>query len=221
MNKVETITVLLVDDHELILEGYKNVLSNLDMPNIKLTIDTANNCDTAWEKLKTETYQIVILDINFPVNENSQFLSGEDLGISIKKDFPDTKIVILTVLEDAFRIKNLLTHISPAGFLLKGETTSEELMRCLEKVITAPPYFGSKIAKLLQSQIAQDSSIDGIDRKILYQLSLGTTTKNLPQYVHLSLRAIEDRKRKLKELFGVNEKGNRALLEKAREGGYI
>src|SRR5690625_5213585 len=110
MNKGKTITVLLVDDHELILEGYKNVLSNLDMPNIKLTIDTANNCDTAWEKLKTETYQIVILDINFPVYENSQFLSGEDLGISIKKDFPDTKIIILTVLEDAFRIKNLLTH---------------------------------------------------------------------------------------------------------------
>jgi len=56
---------------------------------------------------------------------------------------------------------------------------------------------------------------------ILYQLSLGTKTKDLTKFIHLSLRAVEDRKKRLKEIFGVSGEGNKALLEKARESGYI
>lgn len=221
MRQNETIHILLVDDHELILEGYKNVLSQTDIPGVSLTLDTATDCDTAWEKLNTNTHQIVFLDINFPVNEGSRFLSGEDLGVAIRKEFPKVKIIILTVLEDTFRLHNLLTHINPAGFLLKGETSSEDLQLCLKKVITSPPYYSHKIIQLLRLKLHDPAFIDEIDRKILYQLSLGTKTKDIPQYVHLSLRAVEDRKRKLKKLFGVSDKGNKALLARARASGYI
>jgi DNA-binding NarL/FixJ family response regulator len=147
--------------------------------------------------------------------------SGEDLGIKIKRDFPGIKIIILTVLEDPFRIFNILSNIKPDGFLIKGETTSKELVRCLEKVLTSPPYYGSKISKLLRSGVTHKFAIDETDRIMLYQLSLGTKTKDLTEYVNLSLRAVEDRKKRLKEVFGVSGEGNRALLEKARESGYI
>ena len=82
-------------------------------------------------------------------------------------------------------------------------------------------FIGSKISKLLHSEVLYTSSIDETDRKMLYQLSLGTKTKDIGQYVNLSYRAVEDRKRKLKEIFGVSGEGNKALLEKARESGYI
>ncbi|MBJ96840.1 response regulator [Mesonia oceanica] len=220
--KKEEINILLVDDHHMILEGYKNVLSKIKSEDYDISVETADNCDTAWEILKGKKFDIVFLDINFPIEGNNKILSGEDLGIKIKKELPEVKIIILTVLADPFRLHNLLLNINPAGFLMKGETTSEELKRCLSKVIIAPPYYGSKISKLLHSEISLNTSlIDEVDRIMLYQLSLGTKTKDLTKYVHLSLRAVEDRKRKLKEIFGVSGQGNKALLEKARESGYI
>ncbi|WP_373060205.1 response regulator [Zunongwangia sp. H14] len=221
MEELNRINILLIDDHHMILEGYKNVLSQLELDNVELSIDTADNCDIAWGKIKNKNYHIVFLDINFPVQENSIILSGEDLGVKIKTQFPKIKVVILTVLEDSFRLHNILSNINPDGFLLKGETTSKELSRCLEKVITAPPYYGQKISKLLRSEVAHQFSIDETDRIMLYQLSLGTKTKDLTKFVNLSLRAVEDRKKKLKEIFGVSGEGNKALLEKARESGYI
>lgn len=225
MNNVKNgsreIDILLIDDHHMILEGYKNVLSKTDIEAINLTVDTADDCDLAWRKIEGGNYHVVFLDINFPVSEESKILSGEDLGMKIRSQFPEIKIIILTILEDSFRLRNILGNINPEGFLLKGETTSKELVRCFEKVMTAPPYYGTRISKVLHSNSIRSTSIDEIDRIILYQLSLGTKTKDLTEHVNLSLRAVEDRKRKLKEIFGVSGEGNKALLEKARESGYI
>lgn len=221
MEEQKEIKVLLVDDHHMILEGYRNVLSKSGIDKVVFMIDMADNCELAWEKIKNESYQLVFLDINFPVFTNSKILSGEDLGKKIKQEYPAIKIIILTRLEDPFRLHNILSNINPDGFLLKGETTSRELLRCLEKVIVSPPFYGTKISKLLHSGATSKISIDETDRHILYHLSLGTKTKDLPKLVNLSLRAVEDRKRKLKENFGVSGEGNKALLGRARESGYI
>lgn len=69
----------------------------------------------------------MLLDIYLPVSVNSQMLSWKNLGIRIKKEYPAIKIIILTVLEDPFRLQNILSNVNPDGFLLKGETTSKEL----------------------------------------------------------------------------------------------
>ena len=100
-------------------------------------------------------------------------------------------------------------------------TPSKVLLRCKNSVIVSPPSCGPKISKILRSVFANKTYVDETDRIILYQLSLCTKTKNITEFVHLSLRAVEDRKKKLKKIFGVIGEGNRALLEKARESGYI
>jgi len=221
MGNIKEIKILMVDDHHMILEGYENVLSRLTLKDINFNIDTAENCELAWEKIRLGNYHIVMLDINFPVSEGSKFLSGEDLGTKIKQDYPAMKVIVLTVLEDSFRLHSILNNINPEGFLLKGEVTAKKLIECLETVITSPPYYGSRISKLLHSHATNKFSLDKTDRIILYQLSLGTKTKDLPQKANLSLRAVEDRKKKLKEIFGVKSEGNNSLLEKARNSGYI
>lgn len=219
MEDTEEIKILMVDDHHIILDGYKNALSKIK--HSTLEIDIADNCDLAWEKIKSDTYHIVFLDINFPVSKGSKILSGEDLGVKIKQEHPNIKIIILTVIEDPFRLHNILNNINPDGFLLKGETTSRGLVQCVETVLVSPPFYGPKISKLLQAGLPYNFSLNETDRVILYQLSLGTKTKDLTEHVNLSLRAVEDRKKKLKKIFGVSDGDNKALLEKARESGYI
>ncbi|MCL6218816.1 response regulator [Zunongwangia pacifica] len=219
---MRTIKILLIDDHPLILEGYQNVLSRLEIPEINFIVETSDNCEQAWQKIVSDNYDVVFLDINFPVSNNSKFISGEDLGAEIKKEFGNNiKLVILTVIEDPLRVQNILRNVNPDGFLVKGETNSEELITCLKKIISKPPFYGATISKILQSGVMNPQVIDEIDRQILHQLSLGTKTKDIPQHVHLSLRAVEDRKRRLKDIMNVQQGGNKALLEKARKSGYI
>lgn len=221
MDKIKEIKMLMVDDHHMIMEGYENVLSRSNVKDMNLNIEMADSCDLAWAKIDSEKYDIVMLDINFPVSKESRILSGEDLGIKIKQKYPAIKVIILTVLEDSFRLSNILNNINPEGFLIKGEVTARKLIECLETVITAPPYYGTKISKHLHSMAIHKISLDEKDRKILHELSLGTKTNELPGIVNLSLRAVEDRKRKLKEIFGVSGAGNKALLEQAKKSGYI
>ena len=63
--------------------------------------------------------------------------------------------------------------------------------------------------------------MDKIDRQILYELSIGTKTKDLPNIVPLSIAGIEKRKRILKRVFDVEYQGDKALITKAREKGFI
>lgn len=218
---MEQINILMVDDHYMILEGYKNVLENLEIKDTIIRFQTVDNCDQAFELLSQMKFNIVFLDINFSNHAGAKITSGEDLGIKIKTEYPGIKIVILTTLENSFRLQNILSNVNPDGFLLKGETTSRELMKCLEGVILNPPYYGPKISRLLRTEMNLKYALDEVDRTLLFQLSLGTKTKDITEHVHLSLRAVENRKRKLKEIFGITEGGNKALLEKARESGYI
>ncbi len=221
MENKKLINILMVDDHYMILEGYKNVLSGLELENVFTNFHTIDNCDDAWEMVSTSNFDIVFLDINFTPKNDAKILSGEDLGIKIKKAFPSIKIVVLTTLENSFRLQNIFNNVEPDGFLLKGETTSKNLIRCLESVIDNPPYYGPKISKLLRSEMKLKYTLDEVDRIILFQLSIGTKTKDITDHVHLSLRAVENRKKKLKEIFDVFESGNKELLERARECGYI
>ncbi len=64
--------------------------------------------------------------------------------------------------------------------------------------------------------------IDSIDRKILYELSIGARMKDMPNYVPLSAASIEKRKRHLKKIFNVKDKGgDRELILVAKEKGLI
>lgn len=219
MDKNATVKLLMVDDHPLILKGYKDVLDRRKPADTTLSTHTANSCKVAWQKLQAQSYDIVFLDINLPPSEDEKFISGEDLGESIRREYPHIKIIILTQLEETLHLTNILKNIQPEGFLLKGETNPDLLTTCLDKVLENRSFYSPKIFKLQQKNKSHHFKIDDYDRKLLYYLSIGTKTKDLHRYIPLSTRAIEDRKRRLKDYFDASN--NQALLKKAKAEGYI
>ena len=64
-------------------------------------------------------------------------------------------------------------------------------------------------------------SFDNIDRKILYELSIGTRMKDLPDIIPLSIAGIEKRKRHLKQIFNINSPNDKELLKIAKEKGFV
>lgn len=214
--------ILMVDDHPMILEGYKNALNQ--RADLDLMINSANNCDEASFKLKSASrhnYDIVFLDIKIPKCADGSLLSGEDLGLFIKKEYPITKIIVLTMFNESLRWESIIKNLKPDGFLIKSDITPEELNIALDVVNQNGNYYSSSIRKYLNLKKKENSNLDENDRKILFYLSKGVQTKNLTEFVPLSLPAIEKRKRKIREIFGVTEKGDRAILKEADKLGFI
>lgn len=221
-------SVLIIDDHPLIINAYKTALNHYSKQNesIKFLIQTAQNCDGAFRLInefftKKQNLDIVILDIKLPPSKDGKILSGEDLGLKINNSFPDTKIVVSTTFNDNYRIHSIFKNLDPDGFLIKNDIEPKELIEAIHTILNDSPYYSKTVVKLLRKQVANDFLLDDIDRKILYELSIGTRMKDLPDILPLSIAGIEKRKRHLKHIFNIKSSEDKELLHMAKEKGFI
>lgn len=226
--KTENYSVLIIDDHPLIIEAYKTALNYYSnyTENIKFSIQIAHDCDSGCELIKkapksNKQKYIVFLDIKIPKSKDGKFLSGEDLGLLIRDVLPNSRIIVSTTFNNNFRVHNILKNINPEGFLIKNDITPLELLETIRVVIEDPPYYSKSVIKLLRDQVVNDFVLDHHDRKILYELSIGTRMKDLPKLIPLSIAGIEKRKRNLKRMFNVKKMDDRELLISAKEKGFI
>lgn len=225
--KEQLFNVFFVEDHPLILDGYKKALKviNKRIPEWHFEYREANSCDTALaildESSKNKTWDLVFLDLKIPPSEKGKHLSGEDIGVEVRHRYPDAKIVIATTFDNPFRIQNIFKNLNPEGFLIKNESTAPILVEAITQIIQGKPYYSSRVIQILRKNMANDFVVDDLDRKLLYELSIGTKTTNLPKVLPLSLATIERKKKNLKEIFDVEGDDDRDLLERARELGFI
>jgi len=223
----QTYNVLIVDDHPLIIKAYSSALQYISKheSNFKFEVQTATDCDSANNLIKKsinkESIDLVFLDISLPPSKDGKIISGEDLGLKLRKLFDDVKIIVSTTFNDNHRIYSIFKNVDPDGFLIKSDLTPEILNEAIINVLSNPPYYSQPVLKLLRKISTHEFVLDEIDRKLLYELSRGTKMKELPEVLLLSIAAIERRKRILKELFNVVGKGDRELIEIAEEKGFI
>jgi DNA-binding NarL/FixJ family response regulator len=221
-------SVLIIDDHPLICDAYVNALHFIEKENseISFKITLTHNCDDAIAKIKESSrrvlkYELIFLDIKLPPSKDKKILSGEDLGLEIKKLLPDSKIIVSTTYNDNYRIYSLMKNLNPDGLLIKNDITASELVNAINLVLTSPPYYSSSVSQTIRNEMLNDLLLDKIDRRLLYELSIGTKTKDLPITLPLSIAGVEKRKRNLKNVFDVSGLEDKDLINKAKEKGFI
>ncbi|WP_321827237.1 response regulator [Maribacter dokdonensis] len=215
--------LLIVDDHPMVVRGYQITLEQIQS-DFLLDFYYSNHCDDVIRKIKefeNDFFELILLDINLPGTESKIINNGEDLGIHLRKKFPNTKIIIQTGLNDMQCISNIFNSIKPEGFLIKSDVDEDILITSVSSVLNNKTYYSNKVKNLLSPRNFEDIYIDNYNRKILYHLSLGSKMKDLPNLIPLSLPTIERRKKELKKLLGVPDGGNLELLQVARTKGFI
>ncbi|MDX8553288.1 response regulator [Tenacibaculum sp. 1B UA] len=219
---------LIIDDHPLISEAYKSAFAYIESQNenISFHIQIANNCGDADEIIEAcsssnRSIEIIFLDISLPPLEEKGILSGEDLGLIINEKLPESKIIISTTFNDNYRAHSILKNINPDGFLVKNDITPVELVHAIEEVLNDPPYYSKTVMKMLRSQVSNEYFLDDLDRKILYELSIGNRVNKLPNILPLSLAAIQKRKRQMAKIFEVDNSDDRDLILIAKEKGFL
>lgn len=222
---IESIKILMIDDHPMILDGYKNILTKSLGEKKNLVIDLVYNCEDAYLKIKSSLtsipYNLIYLDISLPPAKKLKIFSGEDLGIRIREISPQSRIIIMTMYSENMRIYNLMKNIQPEGLLIKTDVNPLEFLISFEKVLSGNLYYSQAVNEMLRKQFINDLVLDNIDRSILFHISKGVKTKDLASIVNLSLPAIEKRKRNIKEAIGVGQGGDLVLIDKAKELGFL
>ncbi len=219
--------LLIVDDHPMIVEAYKNMLSSQSFSHYDFIIDTAHDCDTAIDKLKLaakkEPYDMLFSDIKLPAASDGEIISGEGLAVYAKKLLPKLKVVILTMFNENHRIHNILKTVNPDGLLIKNDLTPDEFLIAFNTIVNDPPYYSNTVTKFFRNQTMNfgETLLDEINRKIIYHLSKGVKTKNLVNYINLSLSAIEKRKIQIKNILELEKANDEDIIGEARKRGFI
>ncbi len=226
--KKKRLKILIVDDHPMIVEAYKSILTSTDLSETyKFTIETADNCDRAIRKIikssNSKHYDILFLDVKLPPSSDGEIISGEGLAIYARKMLPEARIVILTMFNEHHRIHNILKTVNPEGLLIKNDLTSKEFSIAIDAILDKPPYYSATVTNYFRQLTVnqEEHLLDDINRKILYHISKGINTKSLPNHISLSLSAIEKRKIQIKALFGLERANDEELINEAKRRGFL
>jgi DNA-binding NarL/FixJ family response regulator len=221
----ENYSVLIIDDHPITVEGYKNVLEAFSLNNTdyKLKVVSAYSIDSTINKINglntKDAFDLILLDISMLPSTVHNIFSGEELGVYIKKKFPNTKIIVLTLLNDNLRLLNIFNSLNPDGFIIKCDLTSNSLLKAVKTVLKGNKYYSETINTLLLKKTRQKAMLYSIDIILLKELANGSKMKELLEFIPLTKSGIERRKRMLKKTF--HAKTDRDLVITAREKGFI
>ena len=216
--------ILIVDDHPFIIEGYKNAITRYNPDEFEFFITQAKDCESAYGIITNPDallFDIAFLDISMPPYEEKNIYSGEDLARLISEYMPKCKIILLTMYTELLKIKTIIKTINPNGLVIKNDLTFDELLFAFDKVIKNEKYYSQSVLKMLAQSEEDSIEIDQFDKEILFHISKGTILSDIPQYIPISLGAIEQRKIKLKELLKIEEGSDIDLVREAKNKGLL
>lgn len=140
------IKIFVADDHSLIREGIKNIISReYDMSVVGETADPLKIIELT-QQIKPD---LLILDLSMPGK------SGLDVLKEIKSVSPETKVLIMTMLpEDQFAKRTLKAGAS--GYLTK-DSAPDELVSAIRKIINGKKYISPSLAEKLADDLDETS----------------------------------------------------------------
>jgi DNA-binding NarL/FixJ family response regulator len=206
----QDIHILIVDDHPMTVNGYINVLSDEQFEGYNLIFTKALNCKEAYDLItdSNNSFDIAYLDLSLPPYPEKNITSGIDIGLLLRTSMPKCTIIFLTMHSEAKLIERLIKDINPQGILCKSDIDIDEFLNAFKIIFGGETYLSSKIIKSLKNRVFDNYNFDSYDKQILMRLSEGIKTKNIPNYVPLSLSDIEKRKANMKTILMQGKGGN-------------
>jgi DNA-binding NarL/FixJ family response regulator len=188
--------ILIADDHTLVAEAFKKLIEP-EYDVIRIVADGRSLLTSAME-LKPD---LVLLDLGMPL------LNGLDAGLELKKLLPKTKLIVLTMNQDADVASKALRQWA-SGYLLK-KSAGIELKKAISEVLRGHSYVTPSIAQKLMDEFIRDPHPDRIkeltqrQRQVLQLLAEGRSMKEAAAILDIAVRTIAFHKYRIMEDFGL------------------
>jgi DNA-binding NarL/FixJ family response regulator len=171
--KTTSLRIIIVDDHQMFIDGIKFLLES--EKHIKVVGEALDGIQ-ALNLLKNIQADIVITDIEMPK------LNGIELSREIKKNYPDVKVIVLTMYNDK-QIINEIVMTEAEGYILKN-TGKQELIEAIDRVADNATYYSKEVVQILMENYHDNEKND-----ILHELS--AREKQIISLICLELSTVE------------------------------
>jgi DNA-binding NarL/FixJ family response regulator len=201
---MEKIKIFLVDDHELVRDGLKALLSGI--PDIRITGEAASGKEL-FEKLKKEQPDILILDISLPD------ISGIEILKMLSRDYPGIRTLVLSMHTGEEFILGAV-RAGARGYLPKN-TTREELLEAIHAVKKGEEFYNEAVSRILlksflrttrehvPSKTAAGDSLSEREREVICLCAEGFGNREVAARLKISIRTVETHKNHIMRKLGL------------------
>jgi DNA-binding NarL/FixJ family response regulator len=186
------IRVLVADDHAVVRQGLKQILS--EEPDI-LEVGEAGSVAETLRLSREAEWDVVILDITMPDG------SGLDILRELRHEKPQLPVLVLSVhSEDQYALRVLRS--GAAGYLTK-ECAPQELVEAVRRVVSGGKYVGLDLAERLAEVLAGDRNAQAHEQlsdrefQILCLIGSGKSASEIAQELSLSPKTVSTYRRRV------------------------
>ncbi len=181
----EKIKILIADDHAIVREGLKQIVSEeQDM----IIAGEAENTSRLMKLLQENNFSIVVLDINMPGK------SGLEALKDIKQFYPDIPVLVLSMFtEDQYGLRAIKAGAS--GYLKKVSAPTE-LVAAIRKIISGGKYINQSLAEKLAEKFGNSKKemlhekLSDREYQIMCNIALGKTAEEIAQDLSISINTV-------------------------------
>lgn len=202
---MDKIRVLLADDHTILRDGIRSLLEDeTDME----VIGEAEDGHMAVKLVKQLDPDVVLMDIAMPL------LNGLEATRQIKRDNPQTKVLILTMHENEEYIRQLLA-VGAMGYILK-DAAARELLGAIRAVHRGEAVLSPAITRLViedylrWGDLQPESDPSGLsprEREVLQLVAEGYTNKQIAEILSISIKTVQTHRANLMNKLDLHDRG--------------
>jgi len=211
------IKVFVVDDHALFRMGIKSLLNE---KNTGIIITEEADCgENFFRLLPSADTNLVLLDINLPD------MSGVEIAIRLKKEYPALKILAVSSENDASIIKSLV-DAGIDGFISKQNSGGNELIEAIHSVMNGLEYFGRDISAIIYDIFVSKKKVTSVssefserEKEIILACKDGLLSKEVAAKLGISINTVNTHKKNIFLKLGINN--TMEMVKYALEKGII
>lgn len=189
------VRIVIADDHQMFIDGVKSLLSKEKNLNF---IHEALNGEDALSYVRKNEVELLITDISMPG------MSGIELTKIIKVEFPQIKVLVLTMFNDPAIINEILQS-EAEGYILKN-TGKQELMTAISKIMDEGTYYSNEVMNLLlqhnRKKIIETNTkaeLTARETEILKLVCEEYTTAGIAEKLFISPRTVDTHRKNILE----------------------
>lgn len=180
---METIRVLLVDDHKILREGLRSLLER--QAGIEV-VGEASDGQEALQKVEALQPDVVVMDVAMPG------MDGLEATKHIKEQFPETRVLVLTQYDEQQFVMPLL-RAGASGYVLK-RSGRKEVLRAIRSVVKEGaflhPQVAGEVLKTMQESEGPGSRLTPREIEVLRLIAEGKTNREIALALGISPKTV-------------------------------
>ncbi len=199
------IRVLLSDDHRILREGIRALIE--DQEDMQVVGESEDGLETVKKVAKLQP-DVVVMDIAMPL------LNGLEATRQIRRDFPQVKVLILTMHDNEEYIRQVLAA-GALGYVLK-DAAARDLLGAIRTVNQGEAVLSPAITRLViedylrWGDIRPEDTTDGLtarEREVLQLIAEGYTNKEIAGIMSLSVKTVQSHRTNLMNKLDLHDRG--------------